>query len=86
MIRHGFEELRQGVEERVLVKAGVEPDLVGGQCRCEVCHCELVVSLALETDRIGQLVLVEVYDFRQADDFDRRQGREFREIEHIAAE
>ncbi len=85
MVRHGFEEPCQGVEEGICVKSGVEPDTVGGQGGSEVGHCELVVAFAFETDGICELVLVKVYDFRQVGDFDRGQGRELREIQHVAA-
>ena len=41
---------------------GVKPDVIGGQGGGEVCHCELIVTLALDTNGIGQLILMEIYD------------------------
>jgi hypothetical protein len=85
-VRHAPQQGGQGLQERVAVKGGVEPDRAGRQGAGHIGQGELIVALAFDLHRIGQLVFVEIDEAGQIPDPRRGQAEELGQVEHSGAE
>ena len=86
VVGHPAEKIGQRRRQRVPMEAGIEPYGVRRfQCH-DVAEGEMQIAAVFMTNRIGQLILVEIDDRRQPAHACRCQPSEFRQIEHRRGE